>query len=133
MSALENKRVVHRHMPKHIQILSVMVRYIKGEPTHSLKILSTSTSRSLSLLNGDITCFHKIHEGFATRQHGVNLIKRDLASRCHSTDVKVGVLEGGKSTRKEAGKRGPIDISDTIASKLEADDQREMLERGKIL
>jgi len=85
----------------------------------------------LVLLNGDITCFHKIHEGFAARQQRINFIKRDLASRCHGTDVKVGMLEGGKSFRKEISKRGPINFSDIIASKLKADGKSEMFEGGK--
>ena len=44
-------------------------------------------------------------------------------------DIKVGVLEGGMSI----GKRKSIDLGDIIAPKLEADNEREMFERGKTL
>jgi len=83
------------------------------------------------LVNGDITRFHKTHELSVARQHRDNLIRRDLASRFRGTDVKVSVLEGGGSIGKEIGKRGPIDLGDILASKPEADDECEMLERGK--
>jgi len=43
------------------------------------------------------------------------------------------VLEGGKSIENEIGKRGPVDLGGILASELEADDEGEMLERGKIL
>ena len=42
-------------------------------------------------------------------------------------------MEGGTSIGKEIGKRGPIDLGDILALKLEAYDEREMLERGKTL
>ena len=41
------------------------------------------------------------------------------------------MLERGMSIGKEIGKRGPIDLGDIPASKLQADDKSEMLERGK--
>src|SRR6266540_2475454 len=83
------------------------------------------------LLNRNITCFHETHEVFVARQHGDNLVRRDLASHIHGMDVKVSVLEGGKSIGKEIAKRGPIYLGDILASKPEADDECEMLERGK--
>ena len=88
---------------------------------------------ALFLLNGDTTCFHKVHEVFVARQHRENLIRGDLASRLHGMDVKIGVLEGGTSIEKEVGKRGPIDLGDIFARKSEGDDEGEMLDRGKIL
>jgi len=48
-------------------------------------------------------------------------------------DVKVGVPEGGMSMGKEISKRRPVNLGDILAHKSEADDEREMLERGKIL
>ena len=78
------------------------------------------------LLNGNISCFHKTHEVFIARQHRDNLIRGDLASRFRGTDVKIGMLEGGTSIGKEIGKRGPIDMRDVLASKLDANDEREM-------
>ena len=87
----------------------------------------------LFLPNGNITCFHKTHEVFVARQHRYNLIRGDLATRFHGADVKIGVLEGGTSIGKEIGKRGPIDLGDICAHKVEADDEREMLDGGKIL
>ena len=85
------------------------------------------------LLNRDITCFHKIHEIFVAGQHGDNLIRGDLAFPFHNMDVKVGVPEGGMSMGKEISKRRPVNLGDILAHKSEADDEREMLERGKIL
>jgi len=82
--------------------------------------------RVLFLLNGDISCFHKTHEVFIARQHRDNLIREDLASRFHGADVKIGMLEGGTPIRKEISKRAPIDVGDILASKLDADDEREM-------
>ena len=73
-------------------------------------------------LNGNITCFDKTHEVVVARQQGHNLINGDLASRFHGTDVKIGVPEGGTLTGKEIGKKGPINVDDTLAPKLVADD-----------
>ena len=81
----------------------------------------------LSLLNRDVTRFHKTHEVFAARQHGVDLIRRDLASRCHSTDVKVGVFNWKEESRSERIESARRDQS-TSAILLPLD----MLERGKI-
>jgi len=82
--------------------------------------------RVLFLLNGNISCFHKTHEVFIARQHRDNLIRGDLASRFRGTDVKIGMLEGGTSIGKEISKMGPIDLRDILASKSDADDEREM-------
>ena len=60
----------------------------------------------LSPLDSDMTCFHKSHEVSTVRQHGVDLTRQDLTSCCHSTNVKVSVLEEGKLIRKKGGKRG---------------------------
>ena len=87
---------------------------------------------ALFLLNGNITCFYKAHEVSAPRQHGDNLARRDFASPFRSADIKISVLEGGTSIGKEIGKRGPIDLGG-IPSKSEADDEGEILDRGKIL
>ena len=78
------------------------------------------------LFNGDISCFHKIHEVFVARQHRDNLIRGNLASRFRGTDVKIGVLEGGTSIGKEIGKRRPIDVGDILVSKSDAEDERDM-------
>ena len=83
------------------------------------------------LLNRDITCFHKTREIFVVGQHGDNLIRGDLAFPFHNMDVKVGVPEGGMPIGKEIGKRRPVNLGDLLAY-LEAKDEREMLERGKI-
>ena len=77
------------------------------------------------LLNGDI-CFHKTHEIFIARQHRDNLIRGDVASHFRGADVKIGMLKGGTSIGKQIGKRRPIDLRDVLASKLDADDEREM-------
>jgi len=79
------------------------------------------------LLNGNITCFCKTQEDFVARQHGDNLIIGDLAARFHGTDVKISALEGGTPIGKEIGKKGPIGLGDILASKSEADEEREML------
>ena len=85
------------------------------------------------LLNGNISCFHKIHEVVVARQHRDNLIREDLASCFLGKDVKVSVLEGGTSIEKEICERGPIDLGDILAHKWEADDEGEMLDKGNFL
>jgi len=87
----------------------------------------------LFLNNGNMTGFDKTHEVFAARQRGDNLIRGDLASRFHGTDVKIGVLGEGTSIGKEIGKKGPINLGDTLGTKSVAEDQSEVLERGKVL
>ena len=56
-----------------------------------------------------------------------------MAFRFHGTDVKIGVLERGKSIGKETSKRGPVDLGNILAPKSKANNERKMLEQGRSL
>ena len=97
-----------------------------GESTNILVKVFVKIIKVHFLLN--ITCSGKTHEVFAARQHGSSLIKRNLVSHFHGTDVKIGVLEGSRSERK-----WEVDLGDIVASKPDANDDHEMLERRRAL
>ena len=101
----------------------------KGETVH-LSVLEVTINihvEVFSFLNGNITRFHKIHEISIAGQHQDNLTRGDPASRFPDTDVKVGVMEGGSSIRKEIDERRPINLSNIVACSSEADDEGEMV------